>query len=111
MINNGDYKKLLETIINLVKPTNASKKKRADVFTPLTLVEEMLDKLPNEVWKRPYFKWLDPANGIGNFPICVFIRLMESLSTYQDMYIDLRDEEVRRKWIVQEMLYVSELDI
>ena len=39
----------------------------------------MLDKLPDEVWKDPKFKWLDPANGIGNYPVKDYYKLMEGL--------------------------------
>ena len=42
-----------------------------EVFTPIELVCEMLNKIPNEVWKNPNLKWLDPANGIGNFCCCL----------------------------------------
>ena len=40
----------------------------------------MLDKLPPEVWTNPNLKWLDPAVGIGNFPVVVYIRLMKDLN-------------------------------
>ena len=39
----------------------------------------MLDKLPKDVWKNPNLKWLDPANGIGNYPIVAYYKLMEGL--------------------------------
>ena len=55
------------------------KDKLGEVFTPQKLIEEMMDKLPPRVWKDPNLKWLDPANGIGNFPMVVYTRLMEGL--------------------------------
>ena len=33
----------------------------------MELVCEMLEQLPPSVWKNKDLKWLDPANGIGNF--------------------------------------------
>ena len=42
----------------------------------MILVNEMLDKLPKEVWKNKNLKWLDPATGMGNFPIAVYLRLI-----------------------------------
>ena len=38
-----------------------------EVFTPPELVNEILDKLPPEVWKDPNKKWLDPTCGDGIF--------------------------------------------
>ena len=44
-------------------------------------VNEMLDTLPKEVWKNPNLKWLDPSAGMGNFPVAVYMRLMEGLKS------------------------------
>lgn len=49
-----------------------------EVFTPLRLVNEVLDKLPPEVWTDPSKTWLDPAAGDGNFLVEVKRRLMEA---------------------------------
>ena len=40
-------------------------KQTAEVFTPPALVNEMLDKLPEEVW-QPEKTFLDPSSGNGN---------------------------------------------
>lgn len=45
-------------------------KQTAEVFTPDTLVEEMLAKLPKEVWKKGK-TFLDPACGNGQFNVHV----------------------------------------
>lgn len=92
-------------IIQKNLPIKKSKKdKNGEVFTPLTLVNEMLDKLPAEVWSNPNLKWLDPANGVGNFPVVVYYRLMDGL---QDCILI---EEERSKHIIENMLYMVELD-
>jgi len=78
-------------------------KSMGEVTTPLELVEEMLDTLPKEVWSNPNLKWLDPANGVGPFPCVIILRLMEGLAEWQP------DEELLYKYIVEEMLYVCEL--
>jgi len=77
---------------------------RGEVFTPMKLVNEMLDTLPEDVWTNPDLKWLDPAAGMGNFPIAIYMRLMECLK------ILIPDEEMRRKHILEKMLYMVELD-
>lgn len=101
--------KLLEFINENLKPKIIEKKERGEVFTPMTLVNEMLDtlnKLPEKVWKNPNLKWLDPAAGMGNFPVAVYMRLMEGLKDVKGY----RDEEKRRKHILENMLYMVELD-
>ncbi|MEK6832903.1 MAG: hypothetical protein AABY32_02555 [Nanoarchaeota archaeon] len=70
-----------------------------EVFTPFPLVEEMLDKLPKEVWNNKDLKWLDPACGTCNFHLAIKERLMEGL---KDIIID-RDE--REKHILENMIY------
>jgi hypothetical protein len=104
-----DPDKLLEFINSQLKPKEREKKENGEVFTPLSLVNEMLDKL-DEAYIKEYgksifteeeFKWLDPAVGIGNFPIMVYQRLMNGLQ--------ISNEEERRKHILENMLYMVEI--
>jgi len=92
-----------------VKPKEKEKKENGEVFTPLFLVHEMLDKL-DEAYIKEYgksifsehtFKWFDPAVGIGNFPVVVYQRLMKGLQ--------IPNEEERRQHILEQMIYASEL--
>ena len=80
-----------------------AKDKFGEVFTPAALIEEMLDKLPKSVWSDPDKKWLDPANGIGNFPMIVYKKLDEGLKKV------MPDDTKRRNHIVKNMLYMSEI--
>jgi hypothetical protein len=50
------------------------------------------------------FKWFDPATGMGNFPVAIYLRLIESLKT------QIPDNEERKKHIIENMLYMSELN-
>lgn len=88
---------------NYVKVSKVEKKKFGEVMTPISLVEEMLDTLPKEVWSNPNLKWLDPANGVGVFPSVIVSRLMEGLKSWE------HDDEKRYKHIVENMIYVCEL--
>jgi hypothetical protein len=94
---------LMELVDSYLKPSNTEKKMLGEVFTSLKLVEEMLDKLPKEVWSNPNLKWLDPANGIGNFPVIIVKNLMEGLKEWQP------DSDLRLKHILENMIYVCEL--
>ncbi len=97
-------KELLELINECLKPKEIEKKKFGEVFTPMNLVNDMLDKLPKEVWENKNFKWLDPCVGMGNFMIAVYLRLMEGLKK------ELPDEKKRKKHILEKMIYMCELN-
>jgi len=97
-------KELLELINDCLKPKETEKKQFGEVFTPMNLVNEMLDKLPIDVWKNKNLKWFDPAAGMGNFPVAVYLRLMEELKE------EIKDDKERKKHIIENMLYMSELN-
>jgi hypothetical protein len=97
-------KELLELINDCLKPKDIEKKQFGEVFTPMNLINEMLDKLPIEVWTNKNLKWLDPATGMGNFQIAVYLRLMDGL---KDEFEDVKE---RKKHILENMLYMSELN-
>lgn len=96
-------KDVVRMLRDYVKVGEVEKKKFGEVMTPISLVNEMLDTLPSEVWSNPDLKWLDPANGCGVFPSVVVERLMVGLSTWQP------DEDLRYKHIMENMIYVCEI--
>ena len=100
----NDQREVIEFIEQNLKPKREQVASRGEVFTPLSLVDEMLSHLPAEVWSNPDLKWLDPANGIGNFPVIAFTRLNEGLKDV------IPNATERRKHIVENMLYMIELD-
>ena len=99
-----DPQKVLELIAECLKPKKLEKDQFGEVFTPMSLVNEMLDKLPIDVWENPDLKWFDPASGMGNFQVAIYFRLMNSLK------IKLPNDEIRKKHILENMLYMSELN-
>ena len=40
-----------------------------EVFTPIDIIDDMLAQLPKRVWANKDLTWLDPACGIGQFPL------------------------------------------
>lgn len=105
-------KELLELIDSCLKPKQKEKQENGEVFTPMFLIYEMLDKL-DKYYQKKYkksiftekkFKWFDPANGMGNFPIAVYLKLMDGLKN------QIPDEELRKIHILKNMLYMSELN-
>ena len=57
-------------------------KETGEVFTPTPLVQEMLDKLPEEVFTNPTKTFLDPSCGDGQFLAEVLIRKLENNIPY-----------------------------
>jgi len=49
-----------------------------EVFTPRSLIREMLNRLPNSVWFDPNKRWLEPSAGDGNFLVEVKARLLQA---------------------------------
>ncbi len=95
---------VLEIIREHLVIRDTEKKLFGEVFTPVELICDMLGNMPVEVWKNPNLKWLDPANGIGNFPIVVYYKLMSSLKNV------IKDDKKRSKHIIENMLYMVELN-
>lgn len=99
---------VLDFINSKLKPKKKEKKECGEVFTPLTLVNEMLDKLDESytkehgksIFTEKDFKWFDPAVGIGNFMVIIYQRLMKGLTI---------PEEERSNHILKNMLYASEI--
>ena len=117
---------VLEYIVKHLAPKTAERHKFGEVFTPMTLVHEMLDTLPVAVWNNKDLKWLDPANGMGNYPIATFLRLFYGFRTKDGKYVGITEsgdgkynpgltriitnEDARRKHIVGKMLFMVELN-
>lgn len=129
---------ILETIERRLVPDEQAKKARGEVFTPLALVRELLygvrasdrtpwgvngegmcieddpeDRIggiPIEVWRDPDTKWLDPANGIGNFPFVAFAMLDYQLKMHGTKGSKTWTDAARKRHIVENMLFMLELD-
>jgi len=80
------------------------KNKLGEVFTPIDLVNKVIDLLPTSVWSDHSLKWLDPCAGSGNFLAIVYLRLMDGLKSWQP------NEDKRRDHIIKNMLYFCEID-
>jgi len=83
------------------------KNKFGEVFTPISLINEILNELEHfdkDIFSNPNLTWLDPANGIGNFPILVYKRLMKGLE------IRFKDKKKRHDHIIKNMLYMIEIN-
>ena len=86
----------------------------AEVFTPRTLVRDMLSRLPNHVWFDPSKTWLEPAAGDGNFLVEIKARLLQAghpehhVLNHQLFSIELMDDN---HYVLQVRLgYLEEVD-
>jgi hypothetical protein len=104
IIYDMNYQDIENKIVDHLSVKEDEKNKHGEVFTPTSLIEEMLDKLPASVWTDNTLKWLDPANGIGNFPMVVYSKLMKGLERWQP------DKKKRSNHIIQNMLYMVEIN-
>lgn len=95
--------KVLTIIHKHLTPKKVEKEKHGAVFTPISIIQNMLDHLPKSIWSDPDMTFLDPANGIGNFPIVAFYKLDEGLKNI------IKNEEERRKHIIEKMLFMIEI--
>lgn len=75
-IRNRDYMSGVERGRSRVKATG-------EVFTPTSLVQEMLDKIPIAQFRNPAKTFLDNSCGDGQFLGEVLIRKMENGSTFE----------------------------
>lgn len=96
--------KILEIVDANIAPKDFEKEKFGEVFTPIELILEMVAIIPPDIWKNPNLKWLDPANGIGNFMIVVYYKLMIELAS------QFKTPRECSAHIIRNMLYMNELN-
>ncbi|MBM3453740.1 MAG: hypothetical protein FJX80_01180 [Bacteroidetes bacterium] len=106
LIYGMDVSGIEQKITSYLSVREEEKDKFGEVFTPMSLINEMFDKLPKEVWSDPDKKWLDPANGIGNFPMVAYMRLMEGLKTHPKY----SNDQTRSRHILENMLFMVEIN-
>ena len=82
----------------------SNKQKYGEVITPFHFVEKILDLLPNEIFKKPHLKWLDPCAGSGNFANILYKRLFNGLSA------EIKEPKKRHRHIIENMIYMVELN-
>ena len=80
------------------------KNKYGEVFTPYSYICDILDQLPMSVWSNPELRWLEPASGIGNFCVVIYLRLMDGLRTVTPNMVE------RHVHILQNMIFMVEIN-
>jgi type I restriction-modification system DNA methylase subunit len=85
--------------IKAVQENDARVKAHGEVFTPLSLVRDMLAPLPDSVWRNPDLKWIDNSCGSGVFLSEIKRKLMLTLRKV------ITDPIERERHIVENMIY------
>jgi hypothetical protein len=83
-------------------PSQEEKQKNAEIPTPVRLVDEMLEKVPEEFWRTPH-KVFEPCCGKGNFVLGIFDKFYKGLSSLYE------DEIERCRIIITECLYYADI--
>lgn len=112
---NNDLKVLSKLVDEYLVPTENEKQKNAEVSTPKELRMEMLYKLFQQIKTKftdtniketikQGIKIFEPCVGKGGFVVDLISILMECFKE------EIQDEETRYKYIVEECIYMSELN-
>lgn len=105
--------KALEFINSCLKRHGNERDQLGEVFTPIPIIEEMFDNLDKyyksihsgkSIFSDKNLTWFDPASGMGNFPIALYLRLMKGLEN------NIPDKKKRKKHILEKMIYMSEFN-
>lgn len=109
-IDNLEY--IQQYILNNETLKKVNQKQNGEVFTPYEIIIKMLEALENryfEEYKKSIYsnknlKWYDNSSGIGNFMIVIYYKLNNGLKNI------IKNNEMRKKHIIENMLYMSELE-
>ena len=97
---------VIQRAIDKIRDESSYSKDKSDqfgeVFTPFELIDEMLDRLPSDVWSDKSKTFFDPCAGKGNFPIKLVERLFRGLAE------EIPDERERLKHIVENQIFMAE---
>jgi len=75
-----------------------------EVRTDYSLIHNMLNMLPIDMFKNHQLKWFDPCCGNGYFLIVLFYKLFYGLKNV------IQDETERKKHIIHNMLFMNEIN-
>lgn len=75
-----------------------------EINTPFSLINKMLDLLPNSVFSNKNLTWLDTGCGCGYFSIALFHRLFVNLATV------IPSKQERKHHIITKMMFMVEVN-
>ena len=94
--------KLRSLIAKHFVPSDIEKKENAEIPTPVSLVNDMIDKIPLDFWMYPR-KVFEPCCGKGNFILGIFDKFNRGLKPL------ILDDKKRCRVIMTECIYYADL--
>ena len=73
----NSFQELKEYYDNILNKDRSTYKTSNDEPTPIECIEEMMNKIPEELWERKDLKILDPCCGNGNFHVPIYFKLLQ----------------------------------
>ncbi len=101
---------ILGVLEGSLPPKELERHTHGEVFTPLERVDEMLAALPFKVWSNPDMRWLDPAAGIGNFPLKAVLGGPGYPGLWQGLAKKIPHASERARHIVESMLFLVDIN-
>lgn len=98
---------LIQNLLNIKNFENIkinNKFIHSHVNTPYSIVEQMVDLIPKEMFYNKDYKWLDPGCGYGHFSIVIYQRLFKCIRPF------FVDEIKTHNHIVENMLYMVDIN-
>ena len=99
---NAEPEDLRKLIAKHLMPTIKEKKDHAEIPTPVSLVDEMLEKIPENFWMKPKTV-LEPCCGKGNFVLGIFDKQYEGLKEHES------NDVKRCELIITKCLYYGDI--
>jgi type I restriction-modification system DNA methylase subunit len=84
-IENKSYKDLSKYYNEILNKDILTKKSSNDESTPIECTEDILKKIPKELWNRYKLRILDPCCGSGNFELLIYYKLLESKKSTKEI--------------------------
>lgn len=103
LINNPTL--ALSYLIAAMVPKQHEREVNGEVYTPFPIVDMILDKLPEHIWKNPHSTFFDQSVGLGNFMVRIYERLMKGLAQV------IPKRESRMRHIIKNQLFMSEFNV
>jgi len=95
----------LDTFKQVFDVSNNNKAIYGEVHTDFTVVNKILDLIPSYYYTNPSLKWLDPCSGRGYFPMVLYKKLYNSLSSV------ITDNNSRSKHILSKNIFINEINL
>jgi hypothetical protein len=103
-ISSMTEEEIKQKIEQLLVINDSNKNKLGEVFTPPQIIDNLLDELPKSIWSNPNIRILDPANGIGNILMLVYLRFMKGLEKWE------LNKTKRSFHIIKNILFMTEIN-